>query len=73
MHPCIALVGGADRGVLIAQNMNYAIVVSFPVWAGALGYYYIDAYKWFTGPKTTIDAQSTPTEVEGYVVEQVVC
>ncbi|MCJ1303207.1 GABA-specific high-affinity permease [Hypocenomyce scalaris] len=47
------------------QNMNYAIIVSFPVWAGALAYYYIDAYKWFTGPKTTIDAQSTPTEVDG--------
>jgi hypothetical protein len=41
----------------LAQNMNYAIVVSAPVWVGALMYYYLDGYKWFTGPKMTIETQ----------------
>ena len=38
-----------------AQNMNYTVVINSAVWFGALGYYYIDARKWFTGPKITID------------------
>ncbi|KAF3177185.1 GABA-specific high-affinity permease [Orbilia oligospora] len=38
------------------QNMNYAIVVNFAVWGGALLYYYIDARKWFTGPRITLDS-----------------
>jgi len=44
--------------------MNYAVVISFPVWAGALAYYYIDAYKWFKGPKHTIDADSVTSEAD---------
>lgn len=35
--------------------MNYTVVINSAVWFGALGYYYIDARKWFTGPKITID------------------
>lgn len=35
--------------------MNYTVVVSGVVWLGSLTYYYIDAHKWFTGPKLTID------------------
>ncbi|KAF3224987.1 GABA-specific high-affinity permease [Orbilia oligospora] len=38
------------------QNMNYAIVVNFAVWGGALLYYYVDARKWFTGPRITLDS-----------------
>lgn len=36
--------------------MNYTVVINSAVWFGALAYYYIDARKWFTGPKITIDA-----------------
>ncbi|KAL8679244.1 MAG: hypothetical protein Q9224_007054 [Gallowayella concinna] len=36
------------------QSMNYTVVVNMAVWGGALAYYYIDARKWFTGPKITI-------------------
>ena len=35
--------------------MNYTCVINGAVWGGALTYYYIDARKWFTGPKITID------------------
>lgn len=35
--------------------MNYTVVINSAVWLGALAYYYIDARKWFTGPKITID------------------
>ena len=35
--------------------MNYTVVINSAVWGGALAYYYIDARKWFTGPKITID------------------
>ncbi|KAF3915002.1 hypothetical protein AA313_de0205388 [Arthrobotrys entomopaga] len=37
------------------QNMNYTVVINFVVWGGALTYYYVDARKWFTGPKVTLD------------------
>ncbi|KAI4111336.1 MAG: hypothetical protein LQ345_006809 [Seirophora villosa] len=36
------------------QSMNYTVVISAAVWIGALSYYYVDARKWFTGPKITI-------------------
>ena len=36
--------------------MNYTVVINSAVWFGALAYYYLDARKWFTGPKITIDA-----------------
>ena len=35
--------------------MNYTVVINSAIWGGALAYYFIDARKWFTGPKTTID------------------
>ena len=35
--------------------MNYTVVINSAVWFGALAYYYIDARKWFTGPRITID------------------
>lgn len=36
--------------------MNYTVVINGAIWGGALAYYFIDARKWFTGPKITIDA-----------------
>ncbi|GME31904.1 Amino acid/polyamine transporter I [Neofusicoccum parvum] len=38
-----------------ADSMNYTVVVNSVVWLGSLGYYFIDARKWFTGPKMTLD------------------
>ena len=35
--------------------MNYTVVINGAVWGGALAYYFIDARKWFTGPKITVD------------------
>ncbi|MCJ1232492.1 GABA-specific high-affinity permease [Varicellaria rhodocarpa] len=37
------------------ESMNYTVVINCAVWFGALAYYFIDARKWFTGPKMTID------------------
>ena len=34
---------------ILAQNMNYTVVINTAVWFGAIAYYYIDARKWFTG------------------------
>lgn len=36
------------------QSMNYTVVVNSAVWGGSLLYYFIDARKWFTGPKANI-------------------
>ncbi|KAL2688843.1 amino acid/polyamine transporter I [Phyllosticta citricarpa] len=36
-------------------NMNYTCVISVALWGGSLAYYYINARKWFTGPRTTLD------------------
>lgn len=38
-----------------AKTMNYTVVINMAVWGGALLYYFIDARKWFTGPKITVD------------------
>ena len=44
------------------QTMNYTVVINMAVWGGALAYYYIDARKWFTGPKITVDADNLTEE-----------
>lgn len=38
--------------------MNYTVVINMAIWIGALAYYYIDARKWFTGPKITVDTDT---------------
>lgn len=48
--------------------MNYTVVINCAVWGGALAYYFIDARKWFTGPKMTIDV-SAMTEEQQEVLE----
>jgi len=50
------------------QSMNYTVVINSAVWGGALLYYFIDARKWFTGPKMTIDV-SGMTEEQQVVLE----
>ncbi|KAF3927387.1 hypothetical protein ABW21_db0205097 [Orbilia brochopaga] len=52
-----------------AKTMNYTIVINVAVWGGALAYYYIDARKWFTGPKITIDATQLSEEQETKMAE----
>jgi hypothetical protein len=49
--------------------MNYVILVTSPVWVGSLMYYYLDGYKWFTGPKTTIETQPLTAETSKEVGE----
>lgn len=51
------------------ETMNYTVVINFAVWGGALAYYYIDARKWFTGPKITIDATQLSEEQEKKMVK----
>ena len=46
------------------QDMNYTVVVGAAVWGGALLYYYIDARKWFMGPKITVDLDGLTEEQE---------
>lgn len=50
--------------------MNYAVVMNCTVWGGALAYYYIDARKWFTGPKITIDTDDLTEEQEIAIREE---
>ncbi|KAL9078174.1 MAG: hypothetical protein Q9157_002897 [Trypethelium eluteriae] len=61
-----------------SQNMNYTVVINCAVWGGALLYYYIDARKWFKGPKITLNlddlskSQERALEAEGLQIEGIV-
>ena len=44
------------------QSMNYTVVINMAVWGGAMLYYFVDARKWFTGPKITIDVEGLTEE-----------
>ncbi|PQE30826.1 gaba permease protein [Rutstroemia sp. NJR-2017a WRK4] len=46
--------GGPDP---TPASMNYTVVINMAVWGGSMLYYWIDARKWFTGPKITVDAE----------------
>jgi hypothetical protein len=41
--------------------MNYTVAINMAVWLGALAYYFVDARKWFKGPKITFD-EADPME-----------
>ncbi|KAH8895751.1 gaba permease [Thozetella sp. PMI_491] len=43
------------------EAMNYTIVINAAVWGGCTIYYFLDARKWFTGPKTTLEEVETLT------------
>lgn len=62
------------------QNMNYTVVINMTVWGGPLAYYFIDARKWFKGPKITLDLEELTEaqqealreeelEIEGVAIE----
>lgn len=50
--------------------MNYTVVINCAVWLGALAYYFIDAHKWFIGPKITLDTEDLTEEQEVAIREQ---
>ncbi|KAK5164463.1 GABA-specific high-affinity permease [Saxophila tyrrhenica] len=60
-------VGGPDP---TPSSMNYTIVINGAVWLGALAYYFIDARKWFTGPKITLNMDELSESQERAIVEE---
>ncbi|KAL9121243.1 MAG: hypothetical protein Q9187_002198 [Circinaria calcarea] len=52
------------------ETMNYTVVINMAVWGGALAYYYLDARKWFTGPKITIDGDNLSEEQAQAIEEE---
>lgn len=46
-----------------SEEMNYTVVINCAIWILALTYYFVDARKWFEGPKITLD------EIEGDRIE----
>jgi hypothetical protein len=64
---CMFPVGGPNP---TAQTMNYTVVINMAVWGGALAYYYIDARKWFKGPKITVDLDELTVEQEEALREE---
>ncbi|CAO1599297.1 GABA-specific high-affinity permease, variant 2 [Xanthoria calcicola] len=53
-----------------AQSMNYTIVINMAVWGGSMSYYYLNARKWFTGPKITIAADDLTEEQQVAIREE---
>jgi amino acid transporter len=64
---CMFPVGGPNP---TPQTMNYTVVINMAVWCGALAYYYIDAHKWFTGPKITLNLDELTEEQEEALREE---
>jgi len=52
------------------QTMNYTVVINMAVWGGALAYYFINARKWFTGPKITLDRDSLTEEQQQAIADE---
>ncbi|KAF2221629.1 gaba permease [Elsinoe ampelina] len=52
------------------QDMNYTVVIVAALWGGALSYYYLDARKWFTGPKMTLEGENVEVEKVAAVEEK---
>lgn len=53
-----------------ADTMNYTVVINSAVWGGALLYYFVDARKWFTGPKTTVEEQGLTLEQQAVMAAE---
>ena len=53
-----------------ADVMNYTVVINCAVWFGALAYYFIDARKWFKGPKITIETSDLTEEQQVAIREE---
>lgn len=53
--------------ILLAENMNYTVVINGSLWAGSLLYYYAYARKTFKGPQTTVSLED-----EGMAMEKTI-
>ena len=49
--------------------MNYTVVITSAVWGGSLLYYFVDARKWFTGPKITVDTSELTEAQQKAIIE----
>lgn len=56
--------------VRVAPDMNYTIVINGAVWIGCMAYYFLFAKHWFTGPRMTVDENSS-TESESTIINRV--
>lgn len=45
------------------HNMNYTVVVNGFVWIGCMLYYFLNARKWFEGPKNTFEGYNIDSSV----------
>ncbi|OCK78071.1 gaba permease [Lepidopterella palustris CBS 459.81] len=52
------------------KTMNYTVVINCAVWGGSLLYYFIDARKWFTGPKVTLNEEDLTEEQQAAIREE---
>jgi len=52
------------------ETMNYTVVVNCAVWGGSLAYYFLDARKWFTGPKITLSEDELSEEQQEAIREE---
>ncbi|KAK8241452.1 amino acid permease-domain-containing protein [Phyllosticta capitalensis] len=52
------------------SSMNYTVVISVALWGGSLAYYYIDARKWFTGPKMTLDSDELSKDQQDAIIAE---
>ncbi|KAF1950056.1 amino acid transporter [Byssothecium circinans] len=52
------------------ETMNYTVVVNCAVWGGSLLYYFVDARKWFTGPKITLSEDDLTEEQQAAIREE---
>lgn len=50
--------------------MNYTVVINMAVWVGAILYYFVDARKWFSGPKITIATDDLTEEQQVAIREE---
>lgn len=44
---------------LTASEMNYTVVINGFVWVGCMAYYFLFARGWYTGPRMTVDEESS--------------
>lgn len=52
------------------EDLNCTVVINSAVWGGALGYYFLDAYKWFTGPKITLNTDDLSESQEKALADE---
>lgn len=49
------------------QDMNYTVIINGFVWVGCMVYYFVDARKWFEGPKQTFGEEEAIEGIEADV------